>query len=77
MPLILFSFSFNPETQEAAIAGNINIQTALGILHQLALAEAIRKAREEVLSQKRGGNSGQEKSSNQEEEATKATEKDN
>ena len=67
MPLILFSFSFNPETQEAAIAGNCEPMVALQILQQLVIANAI----------KRGGNSGQEKSSNQEEEATKATEKDN
>ena len=67
MPLILFSFSFNPETQEAAITGNCEPMVALQILQQLVIANAI----------KRGGNSGQEKSSNQEEEATKATEKDN
>ena len=65
MPLILFSFSFNPETQEAAIAGNCEPMVALQLLQQLVIANAI----------KRRGNSGQEKSSNQEEEATKATEK--
>ena len=66
MPLILFSFVLQTETQEAAIAGNCEPMVALQILQQLVIANAI----------KRGGNSGQEKSSNQE-EATKATEKDN
>ena len=71
MPLILFSFSFNPETQEAAIAGNCEPMVALQLLQQLVVAQLVKNAH------KRGDNSGQEKSSNQEEEATKATEKDN
>ena len=65
--MIIFTFAFNPETQEAAIAGNCEPMVALQLFQQLVIANAI----------KRGGNSGQEKSSNQEEEATKATEKNN
>ena len=46
MALVLFSFAINPETQEAAFAGNMEPQVALQILQQLVIAEAIRKARE-------------------------------
>ena len=46
MPQLLFSFTINPETQEAAFAGNIEPQQALSILTQLALAEGIKRATE-------------------------------
>ena len=42
--LIIFSFALNPETQEAAIAGNIEPQVALQILQQLVIANAIKQA---------------------------------
>ena len=44
--MIIFTFALNPQTQEAAFAGNIEPQMALQILQQLIIAEAIRKARE-------------------------------
>jgi hypothetical protein len=44
--IILFSFSLQPETQEAAYAGNIGIQQALQILQGLTIADAVNKARE-------------------------------
>ena len=44
MSLALFSFSINLETQEAAIAGNIEPQVALQILQQLVIANAIKQA---------------------------------
>ena len=46
MPLILFSFSFNPETKEGALAGNCDPQMALSILTQLCIAEGIKRAQE-------------------------------
>ena len=46
MPLIIFSFSFNPETQEAAFAGNIEPQLALQLLQQLTIAEMVRREKE-------------------------------
>ena len=43
---LIFTFTFNPETQEAAFAGNVDIQVALQILQQLTLAEMIRRSKE-------------------------------
>ena len=42
----LFAFSYNSKTGEANFAGNLGIQEALQILQQLAIADAVRKARE-------------------------------
>ena len=42
----IFTFSINPETQEAAYAGNISIPQALQYLQQLAIADAVNKAKE-------------------------------
>jgi len=47
MPLILFSFVFNPETQEAAIAGNCEPMVALQLLQQLVIANAIKRAQKD------------------------------
>ena len=47
MSLVIFSFSFNPETQEAAFAGNIEIRQALQILQQLTIADVIQKAKQQ------------------------------
>jgi hypothetical protein len=44
--MIIFTFSFSPNTQEAAFAGNIGIQEALHLLQQLAIADAVNKAKE-------------------------------
>ena len=41
--MLTFTFTLNPETQEAAFAGNVDIQVALQILQQLTLAEMIRR----------------------------------
>ena len=43
--MIIFSFCFDPKTKEAAVAGNIGIQQALGLLQQLAITEAVNKAK--------------------------------
>lgn len=43
---MLFSFVFDTETKQAAMAGNIDTQTALGIFQQLVIADAINKARD-------------------------------
>jgi len=47
MPLIIFTFFLNTETQEAALAGNIPPQQALQVLQQIVIAEAIKQAKEE------------------------------
>jgi hypothetical protein len=44
--ILIFTFSYNPGTKEAAFAGNIEIQQALPILQSLAIADAVNKARE-------------------------------
>jgi len=44
--MVIFTFSFKQETQEAAYAGNIGIQEALHLLQQLVIVEAVNKARE-------------------------------
>ena len=41
MPQILYSFTFNTETKEAVKAGNIDSRTALQILQDIVIAEAI------------------------------------
>lgn len=45
--ILTFTFSVNQETNEAAFAGNIGIQQALQLLQQLAIADAVNKARKE------------------------------
>jgi hypothetical protein len=44
--ILLFSFSVNQETQEAAFAGNIEPQQAVQILQQIAIAAAVQKLKE-------------------------------
>ena len=44
--MFIFTFSFKPETNEATYAGNIGIQEALNLLQNLAIADAVNKARE-------------------------------
>lgn len=44
--ILTFIFSFNPESQEAAFAGNIGIEQALNILQGITIADAVRKAKE-------------------------------
>ena len=44
MTQIIFAFTFNTDTREAAFSGNIEIQPALGILQQIAIADAVKKA---------------------------------
>lgn len=38
---ILYTFTFDTETQEAATAGNVSTPNAVQILQQIAIAEAI------------------------------------
>ena len=47
MTLLLFSFSYNIETKEAAMAGNIEATQALTILQQIVISQAIAAAKEE------------------------------
>ena len=44
--ILTLTFSFNPEAQEAAFAGNIGLQQALQILQNLVIADAVNKAKE-------------------------------
>lgn len=45
MPLILYAFTLNLETQEASMIGNIPGEVALQLLQRLVIAEAIQKAK--------------------------------
>jgi hypothetical protein len=42
--MLIFTFSYNPTTKEAAFAGNIGIEQATQLLYQLAIADAVNKA---------------------------------
>ena len=44
--ILVFTFSIDPEKNEAAFAGNIGLQQALQILQNLVVADAVNKARE-------------------------------
>lgn len=44
--MLTFTFTINPETQEAVTAGNISSMTALQYLQQIAISEGIKKANE-------------------------------
>ena len=50
---LLFAFTLNTETNEATFAGNIDIQQAVQVLQQLAMADMLQKAkaqtREEIM----------------------------
>lgn len=50
--MFIFTFSFKPETNEAAYAGNIGLQEALQLLQGLVIADAVNKAREAETGQK-------------------------
>jgi len=52
MPQVIFTFTVNTDTQEAAIAGNIEPQVALQILQQLVIANAIKQARQQEIKDK-------------------------
>ena len=49
----IFTFSYNVETQEAAIAGNVSIQEASQILQGLVIADAVQRARIDMAGQKK------------------------
>ena len=44
--MLTFTFTINPQTQEATFAGNIDIQVALQILQNIVISDAVRKAKE-------------------------------
>ena len=46
--MLTFTFTINPETQEAVFAGNIEPQAALNVLQQLTLAQLVKDAQEKV-----------------------------
>lgn len=48
--LLTFTFTVNPEKNEVAFAGNINLQEALNLLQQIVIADAVNKAREADLT---------------------------
>lgn len=41
--MIIFAFTFNLETTEAAFTGNIELSQALQLLQQIVIADAVRK----------------------------------
>jgi len=54
MPQVLFTFTYNTETREAAVGGNIEVQAAVQLLQQIAIAEAVKRA----TSKETAGNGG-------------------
>jgi hypothetical protein len=46
--MIIFAFSINQTTNEAVFSGNIDIQQALQLLQQLAIIDAVQKAKQET-----------------------------
>ena len=44
MPLLLFAFSIDTETNEATFAGTIEPPAALTLLQQFVIADAVKKA---------------------------------
>jgi len=44
--LMTFTFTLDPDTQEAIFAGNIEPQVALQILQNIVISDAVRKAKE-------------------------------
>jgi len=50
----IFTFSFNIESKEAAFAGNTSIQEALQILQGLAIADAVNKAKNDMVAGQKG-----------------------
>jgi hypothetical protein len=54
--MLTFTFTLNPETQEATFAGNIEIQVALQILQQLTLAEMVRRSKDITKEELKDGN---------------------
>ena len=45
--LLIFSFAFDTETNEAAFAGNIGLQQALVVLQNIVVAELVRRQKVE------------------------------
>jgi hypothetical protein len=46
MPQIIFTFTYNTENKIGAMAGNIPANEALSLLHELAVAEALKQAKD-------------------------------
>jgi len=46
--LLTFTFTINPETQEAAFAGNVEPQVALQLLQGIVIQSLARRLQEEV-----------------------------
>jgi len=44
--LLVFTFAFNTETEEAAVGGNIDSQVALNILQKIVIAQAVIQMKE-------------------------------
>ena len=45
---LIFTFTINQENGEATFAGNIDIQRAVQVLQQLAMADIVQKAKEQT-----------------------------
>ena len=44
--LLVFTFAFNTETEEAVVGGNIDSQVALNILQKIVIAQAVIQIKE-------------------------------
>ena len=54
-PLIIFAFAFDPSTQRANWSGNISPEQAVNLLQQIAIANAVRMARNNDNTKKSNG----------------------
>ena len=45
--LLIFAFSFNPDTKEGAFSGNIDIAVAFQVLQDILIAEMVRRQMQE------------------------------
>ena len=45
---LIFAFAIDEENGEATFAGNIDIQRAVQVLQQIAMADIVRKAKEQT-----------------------------
>ena len=45
---LIFTFAINQENGDATFAGNIDIQRAVQVLQQIAMADIVRKAKEQT-----------------------------
>jgi hypothetical protein len=55
--MIVFTFTYDPDTKQAQRFGNVSARAALGILQEIAIAEAVEDYRKENDGRQGQGNS--------------------